>query len=276
MRLKAIKFTKLAMPIANAEIRAGLLEVSYVLGTPEQAMSTIALGLDSKNGTEILDAAGRIVNAMSEVAELDDEQRDQLFLVLDSEHRAQLIRLVIVAGLRSLIANRGRGDIPRALKLADGAGTAAIILYGVLFGLGGLLQLTNYWRDPFIQILEVITALILAGPMVAARYSNWWRKFFLERDLQKSMLTLSGLLAYFGGTGAIFVIYHDLANFTLPLMPLIACYSLAWPACALYYFASDAHPALGYVIFPLPRIVPTIWRTYIVDSLRIRRKNRKP
>ena len=122
-------------------------------------MWTMALGLNSGNGAMVLDAASRMVNTMSEVTELD------------VEHRAQLIRVVIMAGLRSLAASRGRGDIPNALRLADGAGTSAIILYGMIFGLGGLLQLTSFWRTPLLQVLEVLTAILVTGPMRIMRNS---------------------------------------------------------------------------------------------------------
>ena len=118
---KAIELTSLITPIAPTRIQADLPEVSYALGAPEQAMSIIARGLGTGDGAQVLDATSRMVNAMSEVTSLD-------------EYQGQLVRVIILAGLRSLTLNRGRDDVPYVLRLADSAGAAAIILYGVVFG----------------------------------------------------------------------------------------------------------------------------------------------
>jgi hypothetical protein len=128
---KAIEFTVSVTPIAPTDIQADLPEVSYALGAPEQAMSIIARGLATRDGNQVLDAASRMVNAMSEVTDADEDW-------------PQLARVIILVGLRSLTLNRGQDDIPYSLRLADGAGVAAAILYGVIFGLASLLQLFKY------------------------------------------------------------------------------------------------------------------------------------
>jgi hypothetical protein len=258
---KAIEFTVLITPIAPTRIQANLPEVSYALGAPEQAMSIIARGLAKGDGAQVLDTASRMVNATSEVTDLD-------------EHRGQVIRVIILVGLRSLTLNRGRNDVPHGLRLADGAGAAAIILYAVVFGLAGLLQLSEYWRHPGWQIVEIITATLLVAPMVAARYNSRWRRYILGKNIKDIMEGTSGLLAVCGIIGAALAIAVDLQTFNLPLMPLVVFYSLIWPAGALSYLVSDPHPTLASVIFPLPRNIQMLWRANVVGRSRSDRSNR--
>ncbi len=264
LRAKSIDFITRAMPFAKADVQAGLLEVSYTLGTPEQAMSTMAFGLDTRDDVRVLDAATRLVNAMSDLTELDDV------------HRGQLVTVIIMTGLRSLTLNRGRGDVPYALRWADGVGVAAIILYGTVFGLGGLLQLFEFRRDLFPQIGEVLVAMIVVCPMVAARYLKRWRRFVLGADIRGAMERISSWLAIAGTVGAISFILYDLATFSMPLMPLLVCYSLVWPVAVLFYMVSEPRPTIANVIFPLPRIILALWRARRGGGSRADRNDRQP
>ena len=90
------------------------------------------------------------------------------------------------------------------------------------------------------------------------------------------MESVSGFLAIFGGVGAFLVVFYDLSYFTIPLMPLVVCYALVWPASVLYYLVSDVRPTLGNVIFPIPRIVPTLWRALIRGISRTGRSDHQP
>ena len=255
LKAKAIEFTGLITPIAPTGIQASLPEVSYALGAPEQAISIIARGFVTSDGAQVLDAASRMVNAMSEDTEIEG-------------HHGQLVRVIILAGLRSLTLNRGRDDVPYGLRLADSAGAAAIILYGFVFGLGGLLQLSEYWRHPSVQILEIILAAFVTGPMIAARYNKTWRRYILGKDIKNIMSGASGFLALFGVSGGVLFIAGGLATFTFPTMPLLICYSLLWPAAALFYLESEPHPTVANVIFPLPRTIHTLWRIIVVERSR--------
>jgi len=248
LREKTIEFTEQAMPFESSRTQADLLKLSYALGTREQAISTMKFGLDSPDTTVVFDTASRMVNAISEseVAELDDA------------HRSKLVSMTIMVGLRSLAPNQNRSNIPSALRLADGAGAAATILYGIVFGIGGLSQLINFRHYafhhsssyPFPQICEILAFVLLACPLVGARYNPRWRRFFLDRDYQSAMIAVSGFLAIVGAFWAVIAVIGDLATFTMPLMPLLISYSLLWPVCVLSYLASNPHPTITNVIFP--------------------------
>lgn len=262
LREKAIDFSRLVMPFCESPIEAYLLEIRYALGTPEKAVSTLEPGLNSQDGNVVLDTASRIVNAINELTELTDV------------YRSKLINVIIIVGLRSLTVSRERESVPFALRIADGAGVAAIILYLTFFGLGGLLQLTNFWRQPLLQICEILGAALFACPMIAARYNRRWRMFILEHDFQTFMKGASGILGALGATWIIGIVLYDLSTFTMPLMPLVASYILIWPVCVLFYLEWDRHPTIANVIFPLPRIVYMFWRGYIEESHRTNRNNR--
>jgi hypothetical protein len=258
LREMTTEFIKHAMRIANPRIQAGLLEVSQVLGTREQAISTMTAGLASRDSTIVFLSAG-MVNALSEreVTELEDEHRDKL------------VSVIIMVGLRSLTLNQGRDNVPSTLRLADDAGVAAIILYGIVFGLGGVLQLINFWHHhssgsnyPFPQIFEILAAVLVSGSIALARYNARWRQFVLRQDFRTAMTWVSGSLAVVGGIWAAFIVFSALATFTMPLMPLLVCYSLAWPALALLYLTSDKCPTITNTIFPLPRVVEMLWHAY--------------
>ena len=264
LREKATTFTSLVMTFCGPHMQAHLLRVRYALGTPEQAVSTMEPGLQSQESKVVLDTASQIVNAINEATELTDVSRDKL------------VSLIIMTGLRSLSVNRGRGSLPSALRLADGAGSAAIILYGIFFGLGGLLQLPTNRHFLLPQICEIIIAAAVVCPLVSARYIPWWRTFVLGRDFQNAMTIVSWSLAFIGIAWALFEILYDLATFAMPLMPLLASYILMWPAFALFYLITDPSPKIASVIFPLPRSVYMLWRTYIVERNRIDRGGRKP
>ena len=264
LRARALDFTIHAIPNVDADMQAGLLEVSYVLGTPEQAMSALALGLHSRDATRVLDAASRIVNTMTEMPELDDADR------------AQLVRVIILTGLRSLTLNRGRSDVPFSLRLADGAGTAAIILYGTIFGLGGALQVAAHPHDFAPQFFEFVAVALLAFPVAGTRYSKSWRKFMLSTNIEVIMQNVTGFLAILGAVGGFLIILFSLAFFTIPLMPLFVCYSLAWPAAVLYYLSLDERPTAASTAFPLPRVLHALWHTYIAGRSRKDRDSRKP
>ena len=259
LREKTTEFIKHAMQAANPGVQAGLLGVSYVLGTREQVISAMKAGLASKDGTVVFRSAG-MVNALSEseVTELEGEDRDKLVCV------------IIMVGLRSLTPRQEIRNVPPALRLASDAGVAAIILYGVVFGLGGLLQLYNFWHDhfhdfvkyPLPEIFEIVVALLVAGSLSLARYNPRWRQFALRHGFQTAMMAVSVCLAIAGVIWAGFVVISALATFTMPLMPLLVCYSLVWPAFALFYLVSDKCPTLTNVIFPLPRVADMFWHEF--------------
>lgn len=261
LREKATNFTKLVMPFCNSRTQVHLLEIRYALGAPEKAISTMEPGLNSRNSKVVLDTTSRIVNAINEMTELADA------------YLGNLVSVIIMVGLRSLAINRGRSNIPSALRLADGAGAAAIILYGTVFGLGGLLQLITFWPYVFLQVCEIGTAVFVVCPMVAARYNKRWRMFVLSRDFQTYMKNVSLVLAIFGAIWTVIAILYDLTTFTMPLMVLLVGYSLMWPACALFYLMSDRRPTIANVVFPLPRIVYRLY-AYIVERRRDSHNNR--
>jgi hypothetical protein len=215
-----------------------------------------------------------VVNAISEseVTELDDE------------HRSKLISVIIMVGLAPLTVNRGHDRIPYVFRLADGARAAAIILYGTVFGLGGLLQLINFrhydfhdfWHYPFLQICEILAALLVVGPLVAARYNTRWRMFILGHDFQAAMKGVGGSLAAVGAIWALIVIINGFATFTMPLMPLLVGYTLLWPGCALLYLLSNRAPTMSNVIFPFPRIVAMFQHKDVVEPPRDNRSDRHP
>jgi hypothetical protein len=61
LREKTIEFTERAMPHEAPDTQADLLELSYALGTREQAISTMKFGLDSPDSTVLFDTASRMV-----------------------------------------------------------------------------------------------------------------------------------------------------------------------------------------------------------------------
>jgi hypothetical protein len=253
---RAIEFTTLALPFYNSRSQAHLLEIRYTLGTSAKALSTLEPGLNSHDSKVVLDTASRIVNAINQPTELADAYRNKL------------INLIILVGLRSLTVNRERENLPAALKYANGVGVAAIVLYLTFFGLGGLLQLTNYWRDPFLQVCEISLAAVIALPMIAARYVGPWRIFIIKRDFQTYMKGIGAVLAAVGATWGLVAVLYDLTTFTLSLMPIIAIYILVWPICEIFYLEWDADPKIASVIFPLPRIFHLAWLRYIVNRRR--------
>ncbi len=254
LRKKSIEFTKRATPFQDPRTQAGLLKLSYSLGTREETISTMKVSLKKQYGTTLFDITSRMVNTISEseVTELDDVCR------------SKLVRVIILVGLRSLNVERRRDDIPSAFRLADTAGITAIILYGILFGLGGLLQLI-FWHSPpfhsypFPQICEILAAVLVVSPMLIARYRSSSHNFVLGQHFQSFMRLLSRFLALVGAFCIIAIAIYGLMKFTLPLMPLLVCYSLAWPACVLSYLTSARDPKTADVIFPLPQIVPRLW-----------------
>jgi hypothetical protein len=213
LREKTIEFTERAMPHEDSGTQADLLELSYALGTREQSISTMKFGLDSPDRAVVFDTASRMVNAISEseVTELDEVRRNKL------------ISMVIMVGLRSLTPNQGPNSIPSTFRLADGAGAAAIILYGTLFGFAGLAQLINFrhyrihdfWSYPFLQICEILIAALVAGSIAAARYNTGWCRFVLRHDFESAMIRVSSFLAAGGAIWGAFAVISDLATFTM-------------------------------------------------------------
>lgn len=253
---RAIEFSTLALPFYDSRSQAHFLEIRYTLGTSAKAISSVEPGLNSPDGQGVLDAASRIVNTINQPSELTDI------------YRSKLMSLIIMVGLRSLTINRERDNVPSAFRFANGAGAATIILYLIFFGLGGMLQLINYWRHPFLQICEIIMAIVIACPIIAARYIKSWRIFILKRDFQTYMRGICVVLGIIGAAWSLGVIPYDLSTFTLPLMPLVDIYILTWPLCELFYFEWDRDPKISSIIFPLPRIVYMTWRKYIADRRR--------
>ena len=256
LREKTTEFIKLAMRFANPSIQNGLLEVSRILGTREQAISVMRAGLSSTDGSVVFRSSAGIVNALSE-GEVTD---------LDDADQRKLVSVIIMVGLESLTISRKRGNVPSGLRLADDAGLAAIVLYGTVFGLGGVLQLINFRHFrvhnssyPWPQILEILAAVLVAGSVALARYEVRWRQFFLRHDFQAVMNGVSGFLAIVGSLWAAGVVINALATFSMSLMPILVCYSLVWPASALFYLVSDRCPTITSVIFPLPRVVDMLW-----------------
>ena len=248
LREKSIEFTKRAT-FKDPRTLADLLKLSYSLGTREQTISTMKIGLEKQYGTRLFDTARRMVNTISEseVTELDDACR------------SKLVRVITMVGLRSFNGQRRRDDMPSIFQLADSARTAAIIVYGTLFGFGGLLQLF-YWHDPlfhsypFPQICEILAAMLVVSPMAIARYRPSSHKFLLGQYFESIMRLTNRFLALVGAVYIIVIVLYSLGKFTLPLMPLLVCYSLVWPACVLSYLASDRDPKATNVVFPLLQV----------------------
>jgi hypothetical protein len=252
LRSKCVEFARLIIPWSDPRTQVHLLAIRYAIELPKNVTVKPDPGLLSQNSQIVLDTASRIANTFTNTAEFTEEYRSRLAFV------------VLLVGLRSLSLSRERGNLPASIRLANDAGIAATVLYASIFGAGGLLQLFSYWRHPILQVCEVLLALAVAGPLAAARYLPSWRMRLLSTGFQATV-KLAGLwLAAFGACWAFLNILVDLATFNLPLMPLLACYTLMWPAYVGFYLTSEANPSAANIIFPSPRIIRIIWQTQIL------------
>jgi hypothetical protein len=256
MRHKLIEFTKLVMPICDPRMQAHVLAIRYAIDPPSNEAVKPDPGLDSKDGQVVLDTTSRIVNSLNETTGLPEADQ------------SKLVAVVLLAGLSSLTLTRGRGNLPASLRLANDAGIAMIILYGTIFGVGGLLQLTSDWRSPFLQVCEILISAVVTGPLIASRHLPSWRLTLLRFNFYIPMKYVSISLASLGAIWAILDLLYDLLTFTMPLMPLLACYSLMWPAYVGFYLTYDPNPSATKLIFPSPAIAKVLWHTHIVKLLR--------
>jgi len=267
---KVAQFTELAMPLFTGTARppaisltqADLLDLSRTLGAREEAISTLKFGLDSRQPAVVFETGGRMVNAINEsnLAELDQA------------HRQKLIFIVMLIGLRSLSTGRSRIEMPRVLRFADNAGVAMAVLLGVMFVLGGIFQLINFRHFhsanssyPLPQVSEILSAVALACPIVAARYGIGLRKFVQRYYSAMVMQVIAGSLAIVGAFWLLVVLVSDLATFSASLMPLLASYSLVWPGAVMLHLYIDRHPTVFSVIFPLPQDARTLWNAAIAN-----------
>lgn len=264
---KVGRFTELAMPLfaGSAAVpgiiitQADLLDLSRTLGAREEAISTLKFGLDSPEPSIIFETSGRLVNAISEndLAELDQTHRDKLLFI------------VMFIGLRSLSTGRGRATIPPVLRFADNVGAITPVLFGVLFGLGGIFQLINFRHFDYLgsnyplpQVCELIFTTAVTLPIAAARYRTDLRRFLLRPYSAVIMQGIGGSLAIAGAFWLLAVLVSDLATFSVSLMPVIASYSLLWPGAVMLHLYSDRRPTILSVIFPLPQDARTLWHAF--------------